>query len=197
MGGLGTPLTEKICWVVFDRFPKGGNKKTQIFYGFMADGKRWPPPYGQLFIIFLLVVCLTRDNEHMCSKTDFSQEESCPCPLNDHFQEASPSGWSFRRSRPLWGIICTRLVPPVDNLQPRKGHDDCILRPFTIKTSKRSVGAKQDVENWLYPCPPTPGWGWRAQVPPPQISSGPSSWSFATKKRAWWLHFETLHNQNI
>ena len=172
MGG-GTPLTEKICWVVFDRFPKGGNKKTQIFYGFMADRKSWPPPYGQLFIIFLLVVCLTRDNEHMCSKTDFSQEESCPCPLNDHYQEASPSGWSFRRSRPLWGIICTRLVPPVDHLQPRKGHDDCILRPFTIKTSKRSVGAKQDVENWLYPCPPTPGWGWRAQVPPPQISSQP------------------------
>ena len=30
--------------------------------------------YGQLFLIFL-VLFLTPDNEHMCSETDFTQEE--------------------------------------------------------------------------------------------------------------------------
>ena len=39
-----------------------------------------------------------------------------PAPLDDHLQEASPSGWSFARGRPHWVIICKRPVPPDDNL---------------------------------------------------------------------------------
>ena len=46
------------------------------------------PSNGQLLMIFL-VVCLTPDNEHMCTETDFTQEEACPSGYN--LQEAGPS----------------------------------------------------------------------------------------------------------
>ena len=53
-----------------------------------VDPPPTPPSNGHLFMIFL-VVCLTPDNEYMCSETDFTQEEACPSGYN--LQEAGPS----------------------------------------------------------------------------------------------------------
>ena len=66
------------------------------------SGKVNQPSNGQPFMIFL-VVCLTPDNEYMCSETDFTQEEACPSRYNlqeagpsispyDHLQDAGPFG---------------------------------------------------------------------------------------------------------
>ena len=38
-------------------------------------------------------------------------------PLDDHLQEAGPSGWSFARVRPLQMTICKRPVPPDHHFQ--------------------------------------------------------------------------------
>ena len=51
--------------------------KKRIIYG-QTDCKRWrlpplPPLYSQLFVLFFVVVFLTRDNEHRCS--DLTQEK--------------------------------------------------------------------------------------------------------------------------
>ena len=40
-----------------------------------------------------------------------------PVPLDDHFKEAGPFGWSFVRGRPLPMIICRRLAVLDDHLQ--------------------------------------------------------------------------------
>ena len=55
------------------------------------------------------------------------QSENSSCvqvswPLDDHLQEAGPSGLSFARGRPLRIIICKRLAPPDDNQKGRKMH---------------------------------------------------------------------------
>ena len=69
-----------------------------------------PPPhltrYGQLIVLFCCA--LTPDNDHMCSETDFSQE-------------------NFRM------IIYKRLVSPDYHLQPRNVHKNAFLRPFQMR----------------------------------------------------------------
>ena len=44
------------------------------------------------------------DNEYLYSETDFTQDKGNF--LDDHLQEASPSGWSFARGWSLQMIIC-------------------------------------------------------------------------------------------
>ena len=56
-------------------------------------------------VVIFLVVFLTPDNEYMCSETDLTQEKGNF--LDDHLQEANPSGWSFARGRFAWWSFAT------------------------------------------------------------------------------------------
>ena len=118
----GWETTEK---VVYEISLRGGVKKG-IFYG-QADCKLLSPtpPYGQLIVnLFWCSFDLTLWlyvfwNGFYTWKRQFSS--SCWNPqfhsLDDHLQEACPSGWSFARVWPLKMIICKRPVPPDHDLQ--------------------------------------------------------------------------------
>ena len=68
-----------------------------------------------------------------------------PAPLDDHLQEAGPSGSSFARGRPFRMTICKRPVPLDHHLQeagppfwqPRQGRENCIFE--TLYNEKRCV----------------------------------------------------------
>ena len=75
-----------------------------------------PHPFRSAFRnFFVVVVCLTPDNEHMCSEMDFIQEKGNFHPM----------------------IIYKRPVPPDDYLQPREGHEKCIIE--TLHNEKKCV----------------------------------------------------------
>ena len=85
------------------------SKKEDILH---ADRKRWPPhqPYGQPFVIFL---CFWPQIMNICALKRILHKKKAifwmiickrPNPPEDHFQEASPSGWRFATMKRAWKI---------------------------------------------------------------------------------------------
>ena len=95
---------------------------------------RKTPIYFILWLYVLWNAFYTRQSQFSCNfwNPHFSCPSSCCCcPLDDHLQEAGPSGWSsleaghsrwwFTRSLSLRMVICKWTATPDDNLQ-EDGH---------------------------------------------------------------------------
>ena len=78
-----------------------------------VDHHHHPPTLRSVFFVLFLVVCLTPDNEHLCSETDFTQEKGDFHPITRIPKSIIPfSEWSVARGWPsFW--------------QPQKGHEKC------------------------------------------------------------------------